>query len=181
MISFTTNRLIIRDPLPTDIDSWHRLLSDSKTMYYLQDIMSHSLEDSQRNLDTAVAEAQSQNRTKYFFAIEDRETGVFIGTIGYTVLRTAPPGKAAEIGYFIFPEHHGKGIMPEALNEIIRFAFEETGVYRLETGCFAENRASERVMQKCGFIKEAERKSYVWHEGQLKDRVEYRLLRDEWR
>jgi RimJ/RimL family protein N-acetyltransferase len=31
------------------------------------------------------------------------------------------------------------------------------------------------------FIKEAERKAYVWHDGRLKDRVEYRLLRAEWK
>jgi ribosomal-protein-alanine N-acetyltransferase len=36
-------------------------------------------------------------------------------------------------------------------------------------------------MQKCGFIKDAERKAYVWHDGRLKDRVEYKLLRDEWK
>gem|GEM_PF-526312 len=180
MIRLTTNRLIIRDPLPTDIDAWQRLLSDPKTMYYLSDIMTNSLEESQQNLETAVAEANNPNRTKYFFAIENKKTGTFIGTAGYTVTRTVPVGKAAGVGYFILPEYHGQGIMTEALNEVIRFAFEDDDVYRLETGCFVENRASERVMQKCGFIKEAERKSYAWHDGRLKDRVEYRLLRDEW-
>ena len=180
MIRLSTNRLIIRDPLPTDIEAWHRLLSDPKTMYYLQDIMTHSLEESQKNLETAIMEAQNPNRTKYFFAIEDKETGAFIGTTGYTVSRVTPVGKAVGVGYFILPEYHGKGIMTEVLREVIRFAFEEDGVYRLETGCITENRASERVMKKCGFIKEAERKSYVWHDGRLKDRVEYRLLREEW-
>lgn len=29
-------------------------------------------------------------------------------------------------------------------------------------------------------IKEAERKAYTWHDGHMKDRVEYRLLQDEW-
>jgi hypothetical protein len=29
-------------------------------------------------------------------------------------------------------------------------------------------------------IKEAERKQYVWHDGRMKDRAEYRLLKDEW-
>ena len=39
---------------------------------------------------------------------------------------------------------------------------------------------STRVMQKCGFIKEADFKSHTWHDGAMKDRVEYRMLRDEW-
>ncbi len=180
MIRLTTDRLVIRDPVPTDIDGWHRLMSDPKAMYYLPDIMTHTPEESRQNLETAITEAQNPNRTKYFFAIEHGFTGTFIGTIGYTVTQITPVGKVVEAGYFILPEYHGQGILTEALQEMVRFAFVEDGVYRIETGCLSENRASERVMQKCGLIKEAAHKSYVWHNGRMKDRVEYRLLRDEW-
>ena len=180
MIRLKTKRLIIRDPLPTDIDEWHRLLSDSKTMYYLPDIMTHSLDESRRNLDVALDEAQNPNRNKYFLAIEHGETGAFVGTVGYNVTKVTPLGKFVGAGYFILPEYHGQGYMTEALNEVIRFAFEDDGVFRINTGCITENRASERVMQKCGMIKEAEYKSHTWHDGRIKDRVEYRLLKNEW-
>jgi len=180
MIHLKTKRLIIRDPLPTDIDDWHSLLSDPMTMYYLPDIMTHSLDESRRNLDIALNEARNPNRTKYFFAIEKKETSVFIGTVGYTVTKTTPLGKFAGVGYFILPEFHGKGYMTEALTEVIRFAFKDNDIYRISTGCITENRASERVMQKCAMVKEAEYKSYTWHDGRMKDRVEYRLLKDEW-
>jgi len=179
MIRLITERLIIRDPLPTDITDWHRLISDSKTMYYLPGIITCSLEESQQNLDVAVNEASSSNRTKYFFAIEHKETGAVIGSVGYTVTGATPLGKIVGLGYFMLPEFHGKGIMPEAVREVIRFAFEENGVYRISTGCLAENVASERVMQKCGMFREAEFKCHTWHDGRMKDRVEYRLLRDE--
>lgn len=180
MIKLYTERLIIRDPLPSDIDGWHSLLSDSVAMYYLQDILTRSPEESRLNLETAVSESQSQDRKKYFFAIENKETGTFMGTIGYTVTQATPVGKLVEAGYFLLPEYHGKGYMAEAFKEVIRFAFEDNDVYRISTGCLSENRASERTMQKCGLIKEAEFKSYTWHEGRMKDRVEYRLLRKEW-
>ena len=180
MIQLTTERLIIRDPLITDIDSWHRLLSNVETMYYLQDILTHSFEESKQNLEIAITESKSKNREKYFFAIENKETGTFIGSVGYTVAQVTPVGKSVGVGYFILPKFHGKGYITEALKEVIKFAFEDNEVYRICTGCLAENRASERVMQKCGLIKEAEYKSYIWHDGQMKDRVEYRLLRDEW-
>jgi len=181
MVKLTTKRLIIRDPLLTDIDDWHRLLSDDKTMYYLQDIKTPSLEKSRENLEIAVEEAKSENRKKYFFAIENKETGTFIGSIGYTVDQVTPVGNLVSIGYFVLPEFHGKGYVTEALLAVVKFAFEENGVYRISTGCLTENYGSERVMQKCGFIKEATYQSYIWHDGQLKDRVEYRLLRNEWR
>ena len=180
MIRLVTERLIIRDPLPTDIDGWHRLLSDSKTMYYLPDIMTRSLNESRQDLDTALDEARNPDRTKYFFAIEHGVTGAFVGMIGYTVTNTTPLGKFVGAGYFTLPEYHGRGYVTEAFNEIIRFAFEDDGVFRISTGCLTENRASERVMQKCGLIKEAVYKSHTWHDGRVKDRTEYRLLKDEW-
>jgi len=180
MIQLTTERLIIRDPLLTDIDDWHRLLSDSETMYYLQDILTHSLEESEQNLNVAIAESQNQNGQKYFFPIENKETGAFIGTVDYTIMQTTPDGKIVGVGYFILPEYHRKGYVSEAFKEILRFAFEDDDVYRINAGCLSENQASERVMQKCGLIKETEYKSYILHGGIMKDRVEYRLLCDEW-
>jgi len=149
-------------------------------MYYLQDIMTHTKAESLSNLETAITEAQSPNRTKYFFTIQHAATGAFIGSIGYTVTDATPLGKIVGVGYFILPEHHSLGYTTEALREVIRFAFEEDGVFRIETGCLTENKASERVMQKSGFIKEAERKQAKWHDGKMKDRVSYRLLKDEW-
>ena len=181
MIRLTTERLIIRDPVMADINDWHRLLSDAETMYFLQDIMTHSFEESRQNLEAAANDAQSPNRTKYYLAIENRETGVFIGSTGYTVTQVTPVGKLVHAGYFILPEYHGQGYMTEAFQELIRFAFEDDGVYRVSTGCLSDNRASERVMQKCGLIKEAEYKHFIWHDGRMKDRVEYRLLREEWK
>jgi len=180
MIHLKTERLVIRDFLPKDINDWHRLSSDPETMYFLQDVMTRSLEESRRNMEMAVSEAQNPNRTKYFFAIEHGETGTFIGTIGYTVTETTPAGKLAGAGYWMLPEYHGQGYMTEALREVIRFGFQDDNVFRFHTGCLAENRASERVMQKCGFVKEAQRKSCAWHDGRMKDRVEYRLLKAEW-
>ena len=180
MTQIETERLIIRDPLLSDIDGWHRLLSDVDAMYYLQDIMTHSLDESRENLKAAVDDVKNTNRTKYFFTIEGNESKTFIGTVGYTVTDTTSNGKLVWAGYFILPEYHGKGYMTEAFQEVIRYAFENNDVYKISTGCFLDNKASERVMQKCGMIKEDGRDACVWHDGRMKDRVEYRLLRDEW-
>ena len=179
-VYLTTERLIIRDPKLTDIDDWHRLLSDNQNMYFLQDIMTATHDESLRNLEDAVNDISNSERTKYFFAITNKDTDEFIGSVGYTVTEVTPVGKLVHMGYFILPEHHGLGYVTEAVIEVLRFAFEDNNVFRVSTGCFSDNIASERVMQKCGFIKEAERKLYQWHDGKMKDRVEYRLLKDEW-
>ena len=39
---------------------------------------------------------------------------------------------------------------------------------------------SEQVMIKCGMVKEAQRPGWEWHDGKLKTRLEYRLLKPEW-
>ena len=62
----------------------------------------------------------------------------------------------------------------------MEFAFLEDGVYRVTTGCLGENVGSERVMLKCGMIKEAEHVDWEWHDGRMKTRLEYRLLKNEW-
>ena len=180
MVHLQTERLIIRDPLPHDIDDWHRLLSDPVTMYYLPDLITRSPDESKANLEIAISESQSLSRTKYFFSIEHGETQSFIGTVGYTVTQTTPFGRLVEAGYFILPEYHGYGYVTEAMKEVVRFAFENDNVFKVGTGCLSENRASERVMQKCGLIKEAEFKSHTLHDGRMKDRVEYRIIKDEW-
>ena len=35
-------------------------------------------------------------------------------------------------------------------------------------------------MQKNGMIKEAEHVDYEWHDGRMKTRLKYRLLKKEW-
>jgi ribosomal-protein-alanine N-acetyltransferase len=115
----------------------------------------------------------------YFFGIEDRHTKEFIGEIGYTVMQETPCGKLVHMGYFIKEAFWNMGYTSEAVKRVIKFAFEEDNVYRISTGCAKENVYSEKIMQKCGFIKEAEFREYMLHEGKLKDRVEYRLLKTE--
>lgn len=180
MIRLETARLMIREPKLTDLQDWHRLISDPKTMYYLQDIMTHSIEESEENLLSAVSASQTPNRTFYFLVIELKETGEFVGNIGYTVISDTPAGKIVHAGYFILPEYHGRGYVTEALREMMRFAFKEDHVHRFETGCLVENTPSERVMKKCGLIREGYSKDCEWHDGRFKDRVTYRMLKPEW-
>lgn len=180
MILLKTKRLLIRDSKITDFDYFHLLISDAKNMYYINDIQTHSETESRYNLNQAIEDITNPNRTKYFFAIETADSNEYVGQIGYTVMENTPVGKVVHAGYFILPEHQGKGYTTEALQELLRFAFEENNVYRFQTGCFADNHPSERVMQKCGLVQESYMKECTWHDGTLKDRVSYRLLKHEW-
>lgn len=179
-ITLKTQRLIIRDHVIGDLTTHHELFSNDKIMYYLQDIKTHSLEESKRNLLDAIGEIDNKYRTRYFFRIEKRDTSEHIGEIGYTVTNITPMGKHVALGYFTNPMFWNNGYVSEAVSEIFRFAFEDNDVFRISTGCIKDNVGSEGVMKKCGMIKEADYKMYTWHDGKIKDRVEYRLLKNEW-
>ncbi len=180
MIKLETERLIIRDPIIDDLESHHKLLSNDKVMYYLQDIKTNSFEQSRKNLLSAIKDSNSEQRRFYFFKIIEKNSLNYIGDIGYTVTNFTPIGKFVHLGYFTYDKFWGSGYVTEAAKEVVRFAFQENNVYRISTGCLSENIGSEKVMQKCGFTKEAEHIDYEWHDGKAKTRLEYRLLRNEW-
>jgi ribosomal-protein-alanine N-acetyltransferase len=65
---------------------------------------------------------------------------------------SGPFGKIAGMGYFIKEKYWGQGYTAEALKRIIEYAFEDDNVYRISTGCIKENKGSEKVMIKRGYI-----------------------------
>ena len=180
MIRLSTPRLVIRDHLPQDIQSHHLLFSDREVMTYLQDIMTHTPEESEKNLALAISEVDNPQRQFYFLRMELKDTGEHLGEVGYTVTDFTPGGKQVHLGYFTHRRFWGQGYMTEAVLAVMRFAFEADDVARITTGCIAENAGSERVMQKCGFIKDPDYHELELHNGQMKQRVQYRLTRQQW-
>lgn len=180
MINLQTPRLILRDYTEKDFEAYSRLKMDAETMYYLQDIQLHSVEEARRDFAEVLSDMKSPERQFYFFHMELKDTHEQVGSIGYTVEANTPVGKLVHLGYFTYPRHWGNGYTSEALKKVLEYAFTQDNVYRITTGCLAENKGSERVMQKNGLIKEAEHIDYEWHDGKMKTRLEYRLLKHEW-
>lgn len=180
MIYLETERLILRDYREDDFDEYFRLKTDDQTMYYLQDIQLFSKEEADWDFQMVLEDMKKPDRKFYFLHMELKESHEQVGSVGYTVTDNTPVGKLVHAGYFTYPGFWGNGYMTEALKKVLEFAFTENDVYRVTTGCLAENVGSEKVMQKCGLIKEAEHVDYEWHDGKMKTRLEYRLLKREW-
>lgn len=175
-----TERLIIREYKETDFDAYFRLKSDHETMYYLQDIQLHSQKEALEDFDNILADMKSEHRKFYFFHIELKDSHEQVGSIGYTVVDNTPVGKIVHAGYFTYPKFWNKGYVSEAFTRVLQYAFSENDVYRVTTGCLAENIGSEKVMIKCGLVKEAVHLDWEWHDGKMKTRLEYRILKREW-
>lgn len=55
------------------------------------------------------------------------------------------------LGYFLAPEHWGKGLMTEAIAALVEATFQLSDAKGIEAGCWIDNTASQRVLEKCGF------------------------------
>lgn len=179
MIRLETPRLVVRDHRDGDLPFLTALLTDPAAMRYLPELFCADEEAARRNLEVSIAEAALVDRTRFFFAIEERATGAYAGEIGFTIEELRPAGSRADLGYFLLPAFRGKGYATEAGRAAVDFAFVKAGVWKLQTGCLRENAASERVMRKLGFSKEGLLRLHQWHEGRWKDRLVYGLLRDD--
>ena len=56
-----------------------------------------------------------------------------------------------ELGYWLGKPFWGQGIIPEAVREILRHAFEDIGMNKVWCGYYDGNVKSKRVQEKCGF------------------------------
>ncbi|MBQ2095973.1 MAG: GNAT family N-acetyltransferase, partial [Firmicutes bacterium] len=160
----------------------HALISDPDVMYYIQDVFSRSFAESLSTLAGAAAGKYDDpaERNFLFLVIADPETENYMGGIGYSVLERSPAGKRVEPGYFLQKQYWGRGYASEALAELLRYAFEEDDVRRVDMTCVADNVRSARVMENCGLVFEGERRGYEWHVDSVKSRRYYGILKEEW-
>jgi ribosomal-protein-alanine N-acetyltransferase len=121
---------------------------------------------------------QCYGREDYYnWAIE--MDGRLIGSIG--VVSLDERNRNCEVGYCISYSDWGKGIVAEALEEVLRFLFCGVGMHRVTAKHDAENPNSGRVMQKCGMQREGRMKEfYRRHDGTYGDCVLYGITAADW-
>ncbi|WP_139417694.1 GNAT family N-acetyltransferase [Agromyces laixinhei] len=94
------------------------------------------------------------------------------------------PWRRAEagIGYMLDPAHAGNGYATDIARALLDLAFGELGVHRVTAGCYADNVASWRVMEKLGMRREQQGVRDSWHaELGWIDGLTYAILDEEWR
>ena len=114
--------------------------------------------------------------------------GVVIGTASLEVQDAmgqdgGGPSRGAEahLGYIFDAAYAGRGYATEVASELLRISFEELGVHRAFAGCFADNTASARVLEKIGMRREQYGVQDSWHaELGWIDGCTYAMLADEW-
>jgi ribosomal-protein-alanine N-acetyltransferase len=167
-----TERLILRRITNDDVNEVFELRSNPETMKYIPRPLVKTTEDALEHV--AMIEEKITSNIGINWGITLKGDSRVLGIIGY--YRMQPENYRAEIGYMLLPEYHGKGIISEAVNRLIAYGFDDLKLHSIEAVIDPENFASEKVLQKCGFVKEAHLKEAEFYEGKFLDKVIYSLL-----
>lgn len=84
-----------------------------------------------------------------------------------------------EVGCYIDPAHRRRGYSREALDLLIRFAFEELNLRKVSASILAFNEASLSLFRSLGFEEEGVRRQHVFTRGKFEDLVEMAKFRED--
>jgi [ribosomal protein S5]-alanine N-acetyltransferase len=76
-------------------------------------------------------------------------------------------------GYWLGVPFQGRGIVTDAVRAVVPVAFEQYDICRLQAGIFADNPASMRVLEKCGFVREAVHRNAITKHDRVMDEILY--------
>jgi len=148
--SFTTERLLIRSPLPGDgmivYESIMASLNELKEWLPFA-----QFEQSEQNTEANIREAYAKfiKREDLRLLIFNKETKALIGSSGLHRPDWEVP--KFEIGYWIDSRFKGNGFMTEAVQGITEFAFSELKARRIEIRCDSLNFKSKAIPERLGF------------------------------
>ena len=95
----------------------------------------------------AMARAKRMTLRSFSFAMEDPREGV-VGDIGVFIRGRDP---AWELGYAVDPRHRRRGYAREAVLGALAWARDVLKAQTVTAGVFADNAASKRLLESCGF------------------------------
>lgn len=176
-----TDRLTIRPFKMSDLDAFHRIVSQEEVMEFLpEDVMSREeLEEILTWLIDCYERNTPEKIIKFTVAIVLRSTDELVGWCGLGPVDFDE--SKIEIYYGMAKEHWGKGYATEALRQMLAFGFRNLDQERIVALVDPENVASVRVLEKIGLVyrKTLEKlhPSFEFYEGSLY----YDLFADEYR
>jgi ribosomal-protein-alanine N-acetyltransferase len=86
----------------------------------------------------------------------------------------------AELAYDLARDHWGKGLMRQALGTVLQWTYRQDLVNRVHAFVRVDNKRSERLLVRSGFVREGCLRSYRVCRGEPHDFYIYGLLRSDW-
>ncbi|MFI5152372.1 MAG: GNAT family N-acetyltransferase [Chitinophagales bacterium] len=170
-----TERLVLRPISLEDAAGLFLLRSDSRVMQFIDRPLAKTIEDAStliKNLNDLLEKNEAIT-----WAISLQSNPGLIGTIGFWNI--AKEHYRAEIGYLLSPDFQGMGIMQEAIRKAIQYGFHTMNLHSMEAIVNPQNQASIRLLEKCGFMREAYFKENYYFDGKFLDSAIYSLIYHE--
>jgi ribosomal-protein-alanine N-acetyltransferase len=105
--------------------------------------------------------------------------GRFAGEINLSSVQRGP-FQSAYVGYWIDQAHAGHSYTAEALVLVVRFAFEQVHLHRIQVSIIPRNHRSRRVVEKLKLRDEGIALRYLEINGIWEDHVRYAITVEEW-
>ncbi|GAA0515192.1 GNAT family acetyltransferase [Saccharopolyspora subtropica] len=173
-----TERLVLRELVPGDVDEVFALCNDPAVMRYINGGAAVSRDEVVAEIMPRFLAYQECFGGPGTWAAVERDRGRFLG-----IFMLHPTGDDAELGYRLHRAAWGRGFATEGATALVREAFGASGLRRVWAQTMTVNRASRRVLEKTGL-------RYVrtfftdWPEGPIDGSehgdVEYEVTREQW-
>jgi len=154
-----TNRLILRPWKEEDAEQLYKYAKDPNVGPIAGWPVHTGVENSRQIIKDVLSDEET-------YAVVLKNENLPIGSIGLMIGSKCnlPLGNdEGEIGYWIGVPYWGQGLIPEAVQELMRHGFEELGLKVIWCGYFDGNEKSRRVQEKCGFQYHHTEKNIEWH------------------
>jgi RimJ/RimL family protein N-acetyltransferase len=145
-----TKRLILRAWQESDVEALYKY-AKNPNIGPIAGWQAHtSIENSLEIIKTVLSADEN-------YAVVPKETGEAIGSIGLMTAKSEincaeMTETEGEIGYWIGEPFWGQGLIPEAVCELLRHAFEDLQLTAVWCGYYDGNEKSKRAQEKCGFV-----------------------------
>ncbi len=160
-----TERLILRRIVRADADAWLAVHDHPEVMRYLIDFDTPTTDLAEINEIIDWADGIFKNKTGIRWAITLKPDNTMIGSCGFHVY--SAHHRWAEIGYELHHAYWRRGIMQEAVTEVMRFCTDELHLHRIEANATEGNEASRGLLLKLGFGQEGTWRDRVYSRGRF--------------
>lgn len=176
-----TERLVLRDVTERDMPT---LIEQAREPEARGGILAYQADDRYNRvcLMAAIEWARVERRENYTLAVVRREDGALVGNCSIANVR--PETIEAALGWHYGVKYWGRGYATEAARALLYVGFQIGGVAEIYADCFADNRASIRVMEKIGMTARENLKLFNqirgMSYGEKRATVRYTISRGEW-
>ncbi|NMM31885.1 MAG: GNAT family N-acetyltransferase [Cellulomonas sp.] len=129
--------------------------------------------DGQREVIRTALEQHEQGSTLPHVIVDD--SGCVIGRITLNGI-TRGPFQSCSLGYWLSAAENGRGLATAAVHDMMRLAFEELGLHRVEAGTLLHNVRSQRVLERNGFVRFGVAPAYLKIAGAWQDHILFQVL-----